>query len=554
MLRELEIKNILLIEKLSLEFSSGLNAFTGETGTGKSILLDCLGFVLGARGQASMVRDGMERGEVVAVFSTISSSKVNLILEEADITKVDELIIRRVNFSDGRKAAWVNDKRVSSEFLRYLGENLIEFHGQHDERGLLDAKGHLHLLDQFAKMDPALNSVKKAFLNLKENQKALEAFTKKNQELVDEEDLIRHNLKEISDLGTYPGEETELDTKRRLMQNSQSIRENITEASTLVDRSGAEGQLSNAIKCLEKAAKNVENVLDEPIEALARAQFELQEAQSGIFDVLSSLSFNPEDLEILEDRLFSIKGLARKYKLTADKLPEFENQLKEKLIFLENGTKNVEDLEINYDESFKEFSDLSEQLSKERVKAAAVLDTMIEKELKPLKMERARFKTEIKQVSPNELGQDTVAFTISTNSGSKFGSLIKIASGGELSRFLLALKVCLTNDQNGVSMVFDEIDRGVGGATADAVGRRLLQLAKKNAQVMVVTHSPQVAALAERHFVVSKVIEDKKTLSRVNQIKGEDCVEEIARMISGDKITDEARKASRVLISGAPNS
>ena len=554
MLRELEIKNILLIEKLSLEFSSGLNAFTGETGTGKSILLDCLGFVLGARGQASMVRDGMERGEVVAVFSTISSSKVNLILEEADITKVDELIIRRVNFSDGRKAAWVNDKRVSSEFLRYLGENLIEFHGQHDERGLLDAKAHLQLLDQFAKTDPALNSVKKAFLNLKENQKALEAFTKKNQELADEEDLIRHNLKEISDLGTYPGEETELDTKRRLMQNSQSIRENITEASTLVDRSGAEGQLSNAIKCLEKAAKNVENVLDEPIEALARAQFELQEAQSGIFDVLSSLSFNPEDLEILEDRLFSIRGLARKYKLTADKLPEFEHKLKEKLIFLENGTKNVEDLEINYDESFKEFSDLSEQLSKERVKAAAVLDTMIEKELKPLKMERARFKTEIKQVSPNELGQDSVAFTISTNSGSKFGSLIKIASGGELSRFLLALKVCLTNDQNGVSMVFDEIDRGVGGATADAVGRRLLQLAKKNAQVMVVTHSPQVAALAERHFVVSKVIEDEKTLSRVNQIKGEDCVEEIARMISGDKITDEAREASRVLISGAPNS
>ena len=554
MLRELEIKDILLIEKLSLEFSSGLNAFTGETGTGKSILLDCLGFVLGARGQASMVRDGMERGEVVAVFSTISSSKVNLILEEADITKVDELIIRRVNFSDGRKAAWVNDKRVSSEFLRYLGENLIEFHGQHDERGLLDAKAHLQLLDQFAKTDPALNSVKKAFLNLKENQKALEAFTKKNQELADEEDLIRHNLKEISDLATYPGEETELDTKRRLMQNSQSIRENITEASTLVDRSGAEGQLSNAIKCLEKAAKNVENVLDEPIEALARAQFELQEAQSGIFDVLSSLSFNPEDLEILEDRLFSIRGLARKYKLTADKLPEFEHKLKEKLIFLENGTKNVEDLKINYDESFKEFSDLSERLSKERVKAAAVLDTMIEKELKPLKMERARFRTEIKQVSPSELGQDSVAFTISTNSGSKFGSLIKIASGGELSRFLLALKVCLTNDQNGVSMVFDEIDRGVGGATADAVGRRLLQLAKKNAQVMVVTHSPQVAALAERHFVVSKVIEDEKTLSRVNQIKGEDCVEEIARMISGDKITDEAREASRVLISGSPNS
>ena len=551
MLHELEIKDILLIKRLSLEFSSGLNAFTGETGTGKSILLDCLGFALGARGQASMVRDGMERGEVVAVFSTERSRKVNLILDEADIPKSDELIIRRVNFSDGRKAAWVNDKRVSSDFLRYLGENLIEFHGQHDERGLLDVKGHLHLLDQFAKTGKALNLVKKAFLNYKENQKALEAFTKKNQELADEEDFIRHNLKEISDLGTYPGEETELDAKRRLMQNSKSIRENIIEASTLVDRGGAEGQLSSAIKCLEKAAKNIDNILDEPIEALGRAQFELQEAQSGIFDVLSNLTFNSEDLEILEDRLFTIRGLARKYKLTADQLPEFQHKLKEKLTFLENGTKNIEDLKTKYDESFREFEDLSKTLSKEREKAAAVLDKMVEKELKPLKMERARFKTEIKQISPNELGQDSVAFTISTNAGGKFDPLLKIASGGELSRFLLALKVCLTSDQNGVSMVFDEIDRGVGGATADAVGRRLVQLAKNNAQVLVVTHSPQVAALAERHFLVSKVIEDDKTLSKVHQIKGEDSVEEIARMISGDRITDEARDASRVLISGA---
>ena len=554
MLRELEIKDILLIKRLSLEFSSGLNAFTGETGTGKSILLDCLGFVLGARGQALMVREGIERGEVVAIFSTESSSKVNLILDEADIKKPDELIIRRVNFSDGRKAAWVNDRRVSSEFLRYLGENLVEFHGQHDERGLLDAKGHLHLLDQFSKSDQSLKSVKKAFFSMKENEKTLEKVINKNQKLNDEEDLIRHNLKEISDLGTYLGEEAELDTKRRVMQNSQSIRENINEASNLVNRGGAEGQLSDAIKYLEKAAKNVEDVLDEPIEALRRAQFELQEAQSGIFDVLSSLSFNPEELEILEDRLFSIRGLARKHKISADQLPEVEKELKEKLTLLETGSNNIEDLKINYEESLKQFNSLSKRLSKEREKAAAVLDTMVEKELKPLKMERARFKTEIKQATPNELGLDSVVFTISTNSGSKFGSLMKIASGGELSRFLLALKVCLTSDQKGVSLVFDEIDRGIGGATADAVGRRLLKLAEKDAQVLVVTHSPQVAALAERHFVVSKSIERGKTFSRVKQITGKDSVEEIARMISGDRITDEARDASRVLISRASNS
>ena len=551
MLRELEIKDILLIDRLSLQFSSGLNAFTGETGTGKSILLDCLGFVLGARGQALMVRDEMERGEVVAIFSIENHDKVNLILDDADLMKSNELIIRRVNFSDGRKAAWVNDKRVSPEFLRNLGENLIEFHGQHDERGLLDPKGHLQLLDQFAQTAPSLNLVKKAFLSLKENQKALDALSKKNQELAEEEDLIRYNLEEISNLETYSGEEAELDSKRRLMQNSQSIRKNITEASSFLERDAAEGQLSNAIKLLEKAAQNVENALDEPIEALRRAEFELQDAQSGIFDVLSSLSFNSEELEILEDRLFSLRGLSRKHKLTVDQLPEFERKLKEKLTFLENGTKNIDSLKISYDEALKEFTDLSKNLSKERQKAAGFLDTMIEKELKPLKMERARFKTEINQASLNEFGQDSVSFTISTNSGSSFGSLIKIASVGELSRFLLALKVCLTNDQKGVSMVFDEIDRGVGGATADAVGRRLVQLAKKNAQVLVVTHSPQVAALAEKHFVVSKEIKNEKSLSRVNEIRDEDCVEEIARMISGDRITDEAREASRVLISGA---
>ena len=254
------------------------------------------------------MRDGTDRGEVTAIFSLESYSKVNLILDEAGIKQSDELIIRRVNFLDGRKSAWINDKRVSSEFLRNLGENLIEFHGQHDERGLLDAKGHLQLLDQFAQTAPFLNSVKKAFLILKENQKAVETFIRENQKLTEEEDLIRHNLEEISNLGTYSGEEAELDTKRRLMQNSQSIRENISEASVLVDRDAAEGQLSNAIKWLEKAANNVENVLDEPIEALRRAQSELQEAQSAIFDVLSSLSFNSEELEILEDRLFSIRG------------------------------------------------------------------------------------------------------------------------------------------------------------------------------------------------------------------------------------------------------
>ena len=551
MLCELEIKDILLIERLSLKFSSGLNAFTGETGTGKSILLDCLGFVLGARGQALMVRDGKERGEVSAIFSLESDSKVILALDEADITNSDELIIRRVNYADGRKAAWVNDKRVSSEFLRFLGESLIEFHGQHDERGLLNTKGHLHLLDQFAQTAASLSLVKKAFWIVKKNQKALDEVTKKNQELSEEEDFIRHNLEEISSLATYPGEEAELDIKRKLMKNSREIRENISEASDLIDRNGVEGQLSTAITHLDKAAKNIETVLDDPIEALRRAQFELHEAQSGIFDVLSSLSFNPEELEILEDRLFSIRGLSRKYKISSDQLPELEQKLKEKLIFLENSTRNIEDLKVKYDGSLKEFNGLAQRLSKERQKAAIVLDGMVEEELKPLKMEKAKFKTEIKQVSPNELGQDTVSFTISTNAGSKFGPLIKIASGGELSRLILALKVCLTNDQKGVSMVFDEIDRGIGGATADAVGRRLLQLAQKNAQVLVVTHSPQVAALAERHFVVSKVFENGKPISNVSEVKGKDCVEEIARMISGDRITDEAREASRVLISQA---
>lgn len=551
MLCELEIKDILLIENLSLDFSSGLNAFTGETGTGKSILLDCLGFVLGARGQASIVRDGAARGEVTAIFSIKKDSQVQQILEEADIPKSEELILRRVNFSDGRKSAWVNEKRVSSDFLRLLGDNLIEFHGQHDERGLLDSKGHLQLLDQFAKLEPLLTLVKQAFLDLKENQKALETLIQRNQEISEEEDLIKHNLKEISDLGTYPGEEAELDTKRRLMQNAQTIRDNIVQAGGLIGREGAEGQLNDSIRWLEKATAQAGNVLDDTLSSLRRAHLELLEAQSGIENTLSDLSFNSEELEIVEDRLFLIRGLSRKHKVLSDQLPELEQSLSDKLSLIETGSDNIEQLKQSYDEKLSEFNKMAENLSLERQKAASILDKMIEKEFRPLKMERARFKTELQQTSPSELGKDNAVFTISTNPGSKFDPLMKIASGGELSRFLLALKVCLTSDQKAGSIVFDEIDRGVGGATADAVGRRLLKLAESNAQVLAVTHSPQVAALADTHFMVSKETNNESALSHVNEVSGKNRVEEIARMISGDRVTDEAREASRVLIAGA---
>ena len=549
MLRGLDIRDMLIIDHLSLEFSSGLNVLTGETGAGKSILLDSLGFVLGWRGRADLVRSGQDQGEVSAWFDLSPSHPARSVLQDAGIPVENELILRRVNSRDGRKTAWINDRRVSGEVLRAVSEHLVELHGQHDDRGLLDSKGHLDLLDSFGGHDEMLSNVSAAYSALRVAAKDLIKAESAQDELRAEEEFLRHAVDELQKLAPEAGEEAEMDSRRRLMQGAEKIRANISHAAQALGRDGAEGMMNDAMRWLDGAADAADGRLEEPLVALSRAMVELDDAARGVEACLDALEFNPHDLELAEERLFAIRALARKHNVAPDELPSLAQELSAKLDLLDMGAGGLKELNAAVAAAQTDFDEAANVLSRARKSAAQALDLAMVSELTPLKMERAVFTTQIKDTDPSARGKDQVDFVVATNPGAPAGPLAKIASGGELSRFLLALKVCLSRDGAQNTMIFDEIDRGVGGATADAVGRRLSRLAQ-DAQVLVVTHSPQVAALGDRHFQVAKQQNADMTLSRVDLLSDAARVFEIARMISGDTITTEARAAARALIEG----
>ena len=549
MLRGLDIRDMLIIDHLSLEFSTGLNVLTGETGAGKSILLDSLGFVLGWRGRADLVRSGQDQGEVSAWFDLGQTHPARAVLQEAGIPIEDELILRRVNSRDGRKTAWINDRRVSGEVLRAVSEHLIELHGQHDDRGLLDPKGHRDLLDTFGGHDDMLTTVSAAYSALRAAEKDLRTAEAAQEKLRAEEEFLRHAVDELQKLAPEAGEEAELDSRRRLMQGAEKIRADIAHAVQALGREGAEGMMSDAMRWLDGAADAVEGRLEEPLAALSRAMVELDDAAQGVETCFDALEFNPHDLELAEERLFAIRALARKHNIAPDELPTLAQDLTAKLDLLDMGAGGLKDLNAAVAAAKAAYDEAAGVLSRARKSAAQALDLAMGAELVPLKMERAVFTTQVKDADPSAIGVDQVDFVVATNPGAPAGSLAKIASGGELSRFLLALKVSLSRDGAQKTMIFDEIDRGVGGATADAVGRRLSRLAQ-DAQVLVVTHSPQVAALGDRHFQVAKQQSADMTLSRVDLLSDTARVDEIARMISGDTITTEARAAARTLIEG----
>ena len=549
MLRGLEISDMLIIDRLELAFQPGLNVLTGETGAGKSILLDALGFVLGWRGRADLVRQGASQGEVTAWFDLPRDHPVNAILEDAGLPADDELILRRINTADGRKTAWVNDKRCSGEVLRALSDTLIELHGQHDDRGLLNPRGHRLILDDFAGLGPQRETVQKAWRQVGAARKAFEVAEAQLQAIRDEEDYLRHSVEELDQLDPQAGEEADLDTKRRLMQAAERIRDDIAQAHQALSTEGAESAMANALRWLDGVVDKAEGQLDAPIAALNRSMVELDEAISGLTDALEALSFNPTELEETEERLFAIRALARKHGVTADALSDFAGTLRTKLEALDAGSADLATLEAAVTEAKAAYAQAAAALSDARRSAAKKLDAAVMKELGPLKMERAVFETQIADEQPGPDGHDAVAFTVATNPGAPAGPLNKIASGGELSRFLLALKVCLTQGQSGLTMIFDEIDRGVGGATADAVGRRLAALAE-GGQILVVTHSPQVAALGAHHWRVEKQVADGMTTSNVVALEQPARIDEIARMLSGDTITEEARGAARALLGG----
>ncbi len=547
MLRALDIRDMLIIDNLSLAFEPGLNVLTGETGAGKSILLDSLGFVLGWRGRAELVRQGAEQGEVTAVFDLAPAHPARAILVDAGMENTSEVILRRVNYADGRKSAWVNERRASGELLRALSDQLVELHGQQDDRGLLNPRGHRALLDDFAKLD--LSACRAAWAEQGRAQKALDSAHAEVAKLTAEEEYLRNAVAELVQLNPQAGEEASLDTRRRHMQAAGKLRGEIARALVLISDQGADMMMGDALRRLEGVAIQFDSItgLDVPIAGLGRAMTELGEAIDSIECQLAALDFDPQDLEHLEERLFAIRALARKHNVLPDDLGPFADRLCARLNALDDSTKGVAALSQILASAEATYAQEADALTVARKAAAKRLDAAMVGELAPLKMERAIFETTLTAQDPGPEGQDLVAFCVATNPGTPSGALNRIASGGELSRFLLALKVCLTRENPRVTMIFDEIDRGVGGATADAVGRRLASLAQ-GGQVLVVTHSPQVAALGTHHWRVEKKVKAGMTLSTVTPLDQNARIEEIARMLAGDTITQAARDAASALL------
>ena len=549
MLKGLDIRDILIIDHLELSLRAGLNVLTGETGAGKSILLDSLGFVLGWRGPSDLVRQGAEQGEVSAWFDLPDDHPVLDLLEQHGLPVSQELILRRINGREGRKTAWINDRRVSGELLRKLSEHLVELHGQHDDRGLLNAKGHRNLLDEYGQYSALKAAVAKAWGEKERARKAVELESDAVTELRREEEFLRHAVAELSALDPKPGEADALDAKRRLMQASTRVRADVSKAHHALGREGAEALLDDAQRWLQEAAAQLNDELDAPLDSLSRVMNDLQDTLNEVEACLDAIGFNPHELETLEERLFAMRGLARKHDVHADALADLANDLEARLLRLDAGADNLNALRAAQAEAENVYAARAAELQLARSAAAEKLDQAMALELAPLKMERAMFETRMTAAAAGPEGIDQVDFCVATNPGAPAGPLGKIASGGELSRFLLALKVCLNAGNSHATLIFDEIDRGVGGATADAVGRRLAELAQSG-QVLVVTHSAQVAALGDAQFQVSKHQTDSHTVSRIKQLDREERVDEIARMISGTQVTDAARVAAQTLIAG----
>lgn len=545
MLRGLYITDILLISKLELNFQSGLNILTGETGAGKSILLDSLGFVLGWRGRSSLVRTGASNGEVIAYFDITNSQPVKEILRSAGMPETDELILRRTVNLDGRKTSYLNDKRCSGEILRQLSDILVELHGQFDDRGLLNAKTHINLLDNFG--DINTSKLRSLWRNYKKTELELHQAKLSFSEATKDNEYLKHSIAELQELSPENDEDEFLDIKRRSMQTSQKIRGDIEKASELISINGAESLMSDAIRWLEGVSNVADSSLDNAISMLSSAISKLAIAQQDIDEYLSSTNFNSLDLEKIEERLFAIRALARKHDVLPNNLNAFSQKLIQKLEHSKISAEKIKKLEEKLSQSKIDFDKYADDLSKIRKKTAIDLEMAMATEMAPLKLENSKFIVSINTKKPTEDGFDEVTFIVSTNPGAPAGPINKIASGGELSRFLLALKVCLTKTNQNLTMIFDEIDRGVGGATANAVGQRLADLSKSS-QVLVVTHSPQVAAKGDHHWQIEKSITDDVTTSNVVELDAETRLTEIARMLSGDQITPEARAAAQALL------
>jgi DNA repair protein RecN (Recombination protein N) len=555
MLSRLSIRDIVLIDRLDIDFADGLAVLTGETGAGKSILLDAFALALGARGDQTLVRHGQQQGQVIAAFEVKRNHPARALLKANDIAAEDELILRRVQFADGRTRAFVNDQPVSVQVMKQLGETLVEIHGQHDDRALVDPATHRRLLDAFGVLEADAATVEILWEACSAAQEAVDSHRAAVERAKREGDWLRHAVDELSKLNPQTGEETALADRRAAMMAAEKVAEDLREAHEVI--AGAHSAVpayAGVVRRLERRASQAPTLIEPAVKSLDAALNALEETRGHLEQALRTADYDPAELERIEERLFALRAAGRKYNVPVDQLAALAQKYNADIALIDAGEEKLKALEAEAAHAETAYRNAAQTLSAARAKAASALDTAVNGELKPLKLDRARFMTEIASdaalAGPH--GIDRVEFWVQTNPGTRPGPLMRVASGGELARFMLALKVVLADRGSAPTLVFDEIDTGVGGAVADAIGMRLARLAR-GVQVLAVTHAPQVAAQATRHYVISKDTLDKgkRVATRVMEVAAETRREEIARMLAGAEITNEARAAAERLIKAA---
>ncbi len=558
MLVRLSIRDIVLIDALDLDFGAGLTTLTGETGAGKSILLDAFMLALGGRGDAGLVRAGCEQGQVTAVFDLPGDHPAHLAAREFGLASEDELVLRRVQAADGRTRAFVNDQPATAQALRAIGATLVEIHCQHDDRALIDPAAHRDLVDAHGGLSAQLNEVRERYGAWRAAVRALAEEEARVAKARADADYLRHAHEEMTRLAPQADEEAALAERRQFMQRAEKVATDLRDALEVFASEAAPGpQIAQTARRLERRLAQAPQLLEPPARALAQAVDALGLAEQALELALAETAFDPAELERVEERLFALRGAARKYQVSVEALPALAEKFARDIQALDASEARLTQLEKSRAAAKAAYDVAAGVLSAARRKAAQKLDTLVDAELKPLRLEGAHFMTQVTS-DPEASGPDGidhVEFRVQTNPGSRPGPLTKVASGGELARFMLALKVVLADRGSAPTLVFDEIDTGVGGAVADAIGQRLARLAGR-AQVLAVTHAPQVAARAGRHLRISKSApakagKDKRVATSVAILAAAERREEIARMLSGAAITDEARAAAARLLEGA---
>ena len=555
MLARLSIRDIVLIDRLDIDFADGLAVLTGETGAGKSILLDAFALALGARGDATLVRHGAEQGQVTALFEPEPDHPARALAAECGVAADEPLILRRVQLADGRTRAFVNDQPVSVQVLQALGAALVEIHGQHDARALVDAATHRRLLDAYDGLEAEAAALGRLWDARRDAQAAVASHRAETERATREAEWLRHATDELTKLKPEAGEETALADKRSAMMQAEKVAGDLRDAHDAVAGSASPvPALSAAIRRLERRAAQAPGLVEPAVKALDTALNAIEEARGHLDRALTVADHDPRELERIEERLFALRAAGRKYNVPVDELNALAARYASDLGLIDAGAERLAALEAAARDAELRYSAAASALSAARRRAGDKLDKAVNAELKPLKLERARFRTEIASdaASAGPHGVDRVEFWVQTNPGTRPGPLMKVASGGELARFLLALKVVLADRGSAPTLVFDEIDTGVGGAVADAIGVRLGRLSRK-VQVLAVTHAPQVAARAARHYLITKDALDKgrRVATRVTELADARRREEIARMLAGAEITAEARAAAERLIKAA---